>query len=321
MTDAADFEDCNMVRRIDAGEALEELDKEQFKPPEGGVRRRFRACKDGKEGWITTHGSQGTVYAKIATRHYIIQSAAPVHAGLSAESAVVRVLMPGEAFQAFEEPKEVCGGEALTFYKVRAFADGAEGWVTSGLEKEIADWTSKFKVLRTLPLTRTLAANEAAEIQEVVRYLEADEIVDLAEHPLNDTSTGQLRARITAVSDQASGWATVRGEGSSVALLYMQPATEEERKEAETAAKLSAAGAAAPSSPPLETRAPTARAAAPISSRGVKREFSAYQPPMRVKQEIDRIQSTAGRPAQAWYGKGGKGQAPPMKRYKGSGKW
>lgn len=224
MTDAPDFGKCQMVRRIDAGEALELLDDKIEKPDEGGMRRRFRACRDGREGWITTHGSQGTVYTKAATRHYVIQKEAPVHAGLSAESPVVRVLMPGEAFAAFEDPKEVSGGEQLTFYKVRAVTDGAEGWVTSGIDKEVRPWSASYKVLRSVPLTRTLSANEAAEVQEIVRTLEQNEILHAAEHPIEDSSTGQLRLRVVATSDKAPGWATVR-EGTA---LLLRPATADE---------------------------------------------------------------------------------------------
>jgi len=268
MTDAPDFGKCQMVRRIDAGEALELLDDKIVKPDEGGMRRRFRACRDGREGWITTHGSQGTVYTKAATRHYVIQKEAPVHAGLSAESPVVRVLMPGEAFAAFEDPKEVSGGEQLTFYKVRAVTDGAEGWVTSGIDKEVRPWSASYKVLRSVPLTRTLSANEAAEVQEIVRTLEQNEILHAAEHPIEDSSTGQLRLRVVATSDKAPGWATVR-EGTA---LLLRPATADEvQAAAKTVAAADDVGSAAPSTPPA---GPQKRPApAPLQ---VKEEYPGY---------------------------------------------
>jgi len=269
MTDAPDFGNCQMVRRIDAGEALELMDDKIVKPDEGGMRRRFRACRDGREGWITTHGSQGTVYTKAATKHYVIQKEAPVHAGLSAESPVIRVLMPGEAFAAFEEPKEVSGGEQLTFYKVRAVTDGAEGWVTSGIDKEVRAWSGSYKVLRSVPLTRTLSANEAAEVQEIVRTLEQNEILHAAEHPIEDSSTGQLRLRVVAKNDKAPGWATVR-EGTA---LLLRPATPEEVKSAAKTIDVSHdVGSAAPSTPPA---GPQKRPApAPLQ---VKEEFAGYQ--------------------------------------------
>jgi len=178
MTDVADFAECTHVRRIDPGEALELLP--EVKASEGEARRKFRACRDGKEGWITMKGSQGTTYLKAAPNHYVCQQASPVHAGLSAESAVVHVLMPGQAFSAVEQPKEVAGGDRLTIYRVRAVTDGAEGWVTSSMQDEVEDWHSRYKVLKAVALTRTLAANEAAEVIEVIRLLEPGETVDVA---------------------------------------------------------------------------------------------------------------------------------------------
>merc|ERR1719213_374930 len=116
-----------MVRRIEMEEALEMLPDKAVIPENGGQRKRFRACRDGKEGWVTTEGSQGTVYVKPAPKHFICNQAAALHQGLGAESAVVRVLMPGEAFAAFEDPKEVTGGDSRFHYRVRTSTDGAEG--------------------------------------------------------------------------------------------------------------------------------------------------------------------------------------------------
>merc|ERR1712139_552373 len=116
----SDFENCNMIRRIETDEALELLPDKAAVPEDGGERKRFRACRDGKEGWVTAEGSQGTTYIKPAPKHYICNQAAPLHAGLGAETSVVRVLMPGEAFAAFEDPKEVSGGELHTIYLAKA---------------------------------------------------------------------------------------------------------------------------------------------------------------------------------------------------------
>merc|ERR1712216_135017 len=191
--------------------------------------------------------------------------------------------MPGEAFAAFEEPKEVSGGEQLTFYKVRAVTDGAEGWVTSGIDK----------VLRSVPLTRTLSANEAAEVQEIVRTLEQNEILHAAEHPIEDSSTGQLRLRVVAKSDKAPGWATVR-EGTA---LLLRPATPEEVTAASKTVTVSDdVGSAAPSTPPA----------------GPSERKRPAQPPLQVKEEYPGYyaQDTTNRHKGAGKGKG-----------KGKGKW
>jgi hypothetical protein len=223
MTDISDFESCNMVRRIDADEALELLPDSAFTPEEGGQRKKFRACRDGKEGWVTTEGSQGTIYVKPAPKHYICNQAAPLHSGLGAESAVVRVLMPGEAFAAFEEPKEVAGGEKQTAYLAKSTSgDGDQGWVFCGeTSPSVLSWTTSYKVLKAVPITKGLIQSE-----EVVRLLEPDELLDVAEPPLEDSSTGQLRVRVSTRRDQVVGFVTVR-EGSSAESLLIKPEEEQ----------------------------------------------------------------------------------------------
>mmetsp|Transcript_61625 Transcript_61625/g.172185 ORF Transcript_61625/g.172185 Transcript_61625/m.172185 type:complete len:332 (+) Transcript_61625:2-997(+) len=243
MTDVADFEKCAMVRRIDAGEALEQLAEAAVEPTEGGSRRKFRACRDGAEGWVTVQGSQGTQYMRAAQKHYICLQATPVHTGLSADTAVVRVLMPGEAFAAFEEPKAVSGGDCRTLYSVRACTDGSEGWVASTADDEVRRWSARYEVLKAVTLTRTLAANEAAEAIEVVRVLEPGELVDAAEPPTEDKSTGQLRVRCVAIGDKAVGWSTVREGTSATAPLLMAPV-------GDANVATDAGGEAAPSTPP-----------------------------------------------------------------------
>jgi len=303
MTDVADFSSCTMVRRIEAGEALELLQEEEVAPSEGGSRRKFRACQDGREGWVTVQGSQGKVYVRPASRHYICSQATPVHMGLGADAPVVRVLMPGEAFAAFEEPKEVSGGESFKRYKVRSTKDGAEGWMTSGLQNEIQPWTTTYKVLRSSPLTTAFAANEAAEPVEVVRLIEPGEFVEVAEQPSEDHSTGQLRVRCIALRDQVAGWATVREAAGAGSVVLLQPAAPEEARAAAASGDIApttpiAGGGAAPSTPPA-------------GGKATKR-------PWEVKEELDED-------AQRWKGQKGKGKGKGMDKgkgkAKGKGKW
>lgn len=314
MTDVSDFTNCEMVRRIDSGEALEMLSTPEFKAPEGGFRKKFRACRDGAEGWVTVQGSQGTTYVKQASKHYVCVEASPVHAGLGAESAVVKVLMPGEAFAAFEEPKEVSGGERLTSYSVRAVTDAKEGWVTCTAAGQVQPWTNRYKVQKTVALTKGFPANEAAEVIEVLRLLEAGELVDVTEQPSEDTSSGQLRLRCIALRDKAVGWVSIR-EGTSASSMLVRPATPEELKAAEEPDE-DDAGEAAPTTPPANV---FGRAPSKGGPKGGKRPF-------QVKQE-DREPSRA--PSSKGGYKGGKGpssyripEPPAAKRFKGGkGKW
>lgn len=236
MTDIADLGSCTLMRRVNAGEALELLPEEEVRPKEGGTRRRFRACKDGAEGWITTSGSQGTSYVRLAQRHYVCTQAAPVHTGLAAESLVLRLLMPGEAFAAFEEPKEVSGGERLSLYRVRTLTDSMDGWVTCTAAGEVLSWSGRHRISKGTDLTKGFTAELASEGMDVVRFLEAGEIIEVYGIPMEDSLTGRLRVRCAALKDNAKGWTTVR-EDSSVGSLILQPVGVGETSAGEEAAR------------------------------------------------------------------------------------
>jgi len=60
--DVKDFEKCSTLRKIEVGEAVELLDTESRS--DKGARHRFRACKDGVEGWLTVQGNHGTIFAE-----------------------------------------------------------------------------------------------------------------------------------------------------------------------------------------------------------------------------------------------------------------
>lgn len=247
MTDISDAEKGSVVRCIDPGEALELLEGESVTPEDGGTRCKFRACLDNAEGWVTTNGGHGEVYVKAAAKHFLCLQEAPMHSGLGAESAVVKVLMPGEAFAAFEDPKNVAGSERFTQWRVRAVTDGVEGWITTTNAEEVQPWSHKYKVLRNTTLTVDLNLHEAAGLVQVLRQLDQGELVEACEQPVEDPSTGKLRLRCVAVRDRAAGFATVR-EGGGLGVMLMRPLGELE------GAGLSDAiggGEAAPTTPPL----------------------------------------------------------------------
>jgi len=303
MTDVADFENCNMIRRIESGEALELLTDPEVIPPEGGKRCRFRACKDGREGWVTSLGKNGTQYVRPAQKHYSCIQAAPLHLGLGSESSVSRVLMPGEAFAGFEDPKEVSDGEKRIIYLARAVADGAEGWVTSGPAGEVGPLAKQYMVERSVPLTTSLAANEAAQTSDVVRHLDVGEEVDMTDQPVIDTSTNHLRAHIVAARDKATGWATVR-EVNSI-FLWLRPAADM------SDAAQAIGGDAAPSTPPATSGG---------KGQGVKRGAG---PPGGSASQNQQVKDEDGAPERPWQKSSGKGTGsdrrgePPQKFHKG----
>jgi len=228
----SELSNCTLIRRINTGEALELLsEEEEERPKEGGVRKKFRACQDGVEGWITTTGSKGTSYVRAAARHYICLEPTQVHENTVSKSKVLKSLMPGQAFAAFEEPKEVLGASRLQRYRARAVSDGAEGnIICNATEIQLQPWVSRHRLAKEAELTVAAflpAEPTANSISNKVRLLEAGEVVQISGLPLEDPLTGRLRAQCLASRDQATGWMTVR-EDSNPSSLILQRLSEKD---------------------------------------------------------------------------------------------
>merc|ERR1712232_144859 len=172
------------------------------------------------------------------------------------------------------------------------------GWVTSSASQKVQPWSARYKVLKTVSLTKGFPANEAAEVIEVLRLLEPNELVDITEQPADDSSSGQLRARCIAVKDKAAGWVSIR-DGTSTTSLLLRPATAEELRSADEP-EADDFGDAAPSTPPAKGQAPSKG-----GPKGGKRLWPNEAP-------------SGGKSK----GKGGpfSREGPPDKRYKGSSK-
>lgn len=108
LTDGPDTKKCKVVRRIEVGEILEVLDDEKQgdQPAEGAaLRLRFKALKDGKEGWVTIKGSRGTAFLE-AQSQYSVKKSVMLRKTVSPDSEEVREVEEGEAFKATGVPKE-----------------------------------------------------------------------------------------------------------------------------------------------------------------------------------------------------------------------
>lgn len=225
MTDISELANCTLIRRVNTGEALELLSEEQeVQPKEGGVRKKFRACLDGVEGWITTTGSQGTSYMRAAPRHYLCVEETQVHESTVSKSKVLKSLLPGQAFAAFEEPKEVSGGSRLQRYRTRAVSDGADGnIICNATEIHLQPWVGRHRLAKETELTvAAFLPSEPTDMSNKVRMLEAGEVVQVSGLPLEDPLTGRLRAQCTASRDQATGWITVRADSSPKSLILQR---------------------------------------------------------------------------------------------------
>merc|ERR1712019_279312 len=99
MTDVFDIKsNCQVIRKIDVGEALEVIGKEKEKQDSSVeiFRLQFKAVRDGKQGWVTLKGNQGTVFVEPSSEHYVMTCNASLRTGRGSDSQVVRELQIGE---------------------------------------------------------------------------------------------------------------------------------------------------------------------------------------------------------------------------------
>jgi len=205
MTDNQDIKDCKVIRKLAVGESFTLV---EGPIQEGGITRvRAKASKDDQEGWVTTQGNAGTVYASASSKHYCLLQDLPLQKKLSSTSSeTIRELAKEEMMQGLEEPKEEASPPDVRI-RCKALSDGALGWITLRGEN-VKRWSPTYKCVKAVPLHDALAAEGAG----VVRQLEAGEKVELLQGPAEEGSDLRMKAR--AEKDGATGWATIRdGEG------------------------------------------------------------------------------------------------------------
>lgn len=229
LTTSFDIATGKALRKLDVGEALDLLEG----PNEDSVRSLSRvkvlAKKDGKEGWVTVKGNQGTSYTEESDKHYVCIRPVSLEKTFPSGSAEVRRIEEEEVFEALEAPKaekkegiERCRGRTLT--------DGTEGWFTMS---SCSAWTPAYKCLSSTVL------NDGPEISEeakTLRKLDVGELLEAVDTPVLEKSAGLLRLQLRAQKDNLMGFATLRNEGT----VFLQPLLDDVEKKppAKSAVKL-----------------------------------------------------------------------------------
>lgn len=253
------------LRKLEVGEALEVLEG----PNEDSVRSlsrvRVLAKKDGKEGWVTVQGNQGTAYAEQSDKHYLCAKAVPLESKMATGSSLVRQIEVGEAFEALDEPK-IEKRDGILRVRGRNLRDNSEGWFTV-TGRNFTPWSPTYKCMQGTVLNDSLEIKEAKS----VRKLEAGEVLEALQSPVLEPAAGLLRVRVRAKKDNACGFATVRGNQGTVMLKpVLGSETAEERKEAATAEK-PRSNSSTSSSVPAPAKPPSRPPAKPPAKAPVKK--------------------------------------------------
>jgi hypothetical protein len=204
MTDELDVKNCNVVRKLAVGELFTVTEGPVEEKEAGITRVKGKAVKDDKEGWITSKGNAGTVYAEPSKKHWSIVQEQPMTKLFKSTGAVeeVRKLEAGEAVLLLEGPKEETFPPE-TRIKARALSDGAIGWVTLK-GATVKKWSPYYKVLVAGPAHDTRAIEGA----QVLRETSVGEVIEWLEGPVEEGQELRIKARLQ--KDGVTGWVSIK---------------------------------------------------------------------------------------------------------------
>lgn len=215
LTSAFDIGDCVAIRKLEVGETMEQLEDPQQDEARKLTRVHVRAKSDGREGWTTMKGNQGTAYLAASDAHYACLHSVLLEKDIASGSKAVRQLNEGEIFEVLEGP---CIEEKQGALRVRGRSlrsGGGVGWFTAG--EAMQPWSSSHRCVQDTELFD--ACDKASAT--VLRSLDRDETVEALETPFRDASTGILCLHVRADKDGAVGFASTTNEEGA---LLLKPA-------------------------------------------------------------------------------------------------
>jgi len=198
MTDGEDIKACKVLRKLAVDEMFE-ASGDCVEDKDAGVTRvAGKALKDGKEGWITTKGNAGTVYAEATNKFYSVNKEVALEKRFASGAEAIRTLEAGETFQVLEGPKEE-KVQPDSRIKVRCISDDKVGWTSKGCTKK---WSGTYKCLDKAAVTETAAVAEDAK---VLRELQKGDTVKHVEGPKQEGKA--IRMKVTIGKDV--GWVSL----------------------------------------------------------------------------------------------------------------
>jgi len=209
VTSSFAVKESKAVRRLQIGEVVEVLEAEKPEEATGLARCRCRALCDGKEGYVTLRGNQGTGFLEPCTKPlFVCEDEVQLQGGFQSSSAEVRRTRAGEVFELLEGPLKEAPLELQRLHG--ATKDGKSGWVTL----KNAQGASVLEQTKVLVCKHGVALTNSFDIgdgSKPIRKLEVGEAVDIAGEEKVDEKRSMTRCQVRARSDGAEGWATRKG--------------------------------------------------------------------------------------------------------------
>jgi len=220
MTDNLDIKASKVLRKLELHESVKLLEGPLPDGATGVTRIKAKSMKDGTEAWITVKGNAGTVYAEESKKIYtVLKEGGTLQKKFDIEgSETVRELEKDETIEITEGPKEEKVTEVKRVKGRTLSTPAVEGWMTFA-EKSLKPWSPVYKCLASTPLSETMTIKDGA----TVRKLEKDELLELLEGPMEETSINVMRIKGRCKGDGAVGWATIKGNQGTAFLAAQAP--------------------------------------------------------------------------------------------------
>ncbi|CAJ1439870.1 unnamed protein product [Effrenium voratum] len=208
------------IRKILMHEVLEILEGPCTEEEANVQRVRCRALKDGKEGWITIKGNQGTPFLKPREKPFLLVAGeTEFRAESELSSEVLRKLQMGEKLELLEGPREVTFEEKVFLQGVAA--DGSEGFV---LLQEMVSSGIEGPSDRHYVCKSTIAMTDVEDITscKVLCKIQSGDLLEALGDPVEGEPGAIPRRRFLACGSGQEGWVTLTGNAGTVYLEQSQ---------------------------------------------------------------------------------------------------
>jgi len=202
--------EAGLVRALKADEVVELIEGPRKVCFDNGIRVKGKCISDGAMGWFTAKDKTGTVFAEADSKYYSCTSSVAMTDNMDIKDCkVIRKLAVGELFTVEEGPLEEKEA-GITRVKGKSLKDEQVGWITikGNAGTVYAEASSKhFCVLQDMSLTKKFPSNNPGE---EVRTVLKGEAMQVLEGPKEETYAPEVRVKVLATRDGATGWITVK---------------------------------------------------------------------------------------------------------------